>query len=56
MLAQGPPPGPKYKLNTSSLFRFPHLSDCLISTRNSMFIVLLVQMVVAWDRWEVVDL
>ena len=56
MLTEGPPPGPKYMLNTSSLFRFPHLSDCLISTRNSMFIVLLLQMVVGWDRWKVVGL
>ena len=55
MLTQGPPPGPKYRLKTSSLFRFPHLSDCLVCIRNSMFIVLL-QMVVGWDRGEVVYL
>ena len=34
------------KLNISSFLRLPHLSDCFISTRNSMSMVLLLQMVV----------
>ena len=56
MLTQGPTPDPKCKLNISPLLTLPHLSDCLICTRNSMSIVLLVQMVEGWDRWGVVDL
>ena len=45
MLTQGPAPDPKCKLNISSLLTLPHLSDCHICTRNSMSIVLLLQMV-----------
>ena len=56
MLTQGPTADPKCKLNISSFFTLPHLSDCLISTRNSMSIVLLLQMVGDWDRWGMVDL
>ena len=41
----------------SSFLTLPHLLDCLISTRNTMSIVLLLQMMGGWDRWEgVVDL
>ena len=54
MLTQGPAPDPKCKLNISSFLTLPHLSDCLICTRNSMPIVLLLQMMGAWDRWGVV--
>ena len=52
MLTQGQAPDPKCKLNISSLLTLSHLSDCLICTRNSMSIVLLLQMVGGWDRWE----
>ena len=44
MLTQGPTPDPKCKLNVLSFLTLPHLSDCLICTRNSMPIVLLLQM------------
>ena len=44
MLTQGPAPDPKCKLNISSFLTLPHLSGCLICTRNSMFIVLVLQM------------
>ena len=50
MLAQGPTPEPKCKLNISFL-TLPDLSDRLVCTRNSMSIVLLLQMVVGCDRW-----
>ena len=56
MLTQGPAPDPKCKLNIRSFLRLPHLSDCLICTRNSMSIVLLLQMIGGWDWWGVVDL
>ena len=42
MLAQGPAPDPKCKLNISSFLILPHLLDCLISPRNSMSILLLL--------------
>ena len=51
MLTEGRAPDPKCKLNISSFFTLPHLSDCLICTSNSMSIVLLLQMVEGWDRW-----
>ena len=38
----GPAPDPKCKLNISSFLTFPHSLDCLICTRNSMSIVLLL--------------
>ena len=44
MLTQGPAPDPKCKLIISSFLTLPHLLDCLICTRNSMSIVLLLQM------------
>ena len=44
MLTQGLSPDPKCKLNISSLPTLPHLLDYLISTRNSVFIVLLLGM------------
>ena len=56
ILNQGPMPDPKCKLNISSFFTLLHLSDWLICTRNSMPIVLLLQMVGGWDRWWVVAL
>ena len=56
MLTQGPAPDPKRKLNISSFLTLPHLSDCLVCTRNSMRIVLLLQIVGGWDRWGVVHL
>ena len=36
---------PKCKLNISSFLTFPHLSDVLICTRNSVSIVFLLEMV-----------
>ena len=56
MLTQRPAPDPKRKLNISSFLTLPNLSDCLVCTRNSMPIVLLLQIVGGWDRWGVVDL
>ena len=44
MLTQGPAPDPKCKLNISSFLTLPHLLDCLICTRNSVSIVLLLRM------------
>ena len=43
MLTQGPTPDPKCKVDISFL-TLPHLLDCLICTRNSITIVLLLQM------------
>ena len=55
MLTQGPTPDPKCKLNISSFLTLPDLLDCLICTRNSACIVLLLRMMERWDRWRVVD-
>ena len=44
MLTQGPTPDPKCKLNISSFLTLPHLLDCLICTKNSVCIVLLLWM------------
>ena len=52
MLTEGPAPDPKCKLNISSFLIHPHWLDCLICTRNSMFIVFLVWKMGGWDRWE----
>ena len=51
MLTQGPAPDPKCKLIMSSFLTVPHLLYCLICTRNAMSIVLLLQMMMGWDRW-----
>ena len=51
ILTQGPAPDHKCKLNISSLLTLPHLLDCLIYTRNSVSIVLLLWMMGGWDRW-----
>ena len=57
MLTQGPAPDPKCKLNILLLLILPHLLDCLICTRNSMSIaLLLLQMMVGQDRQRVVYL
>ena len=50
MLTQGPTPHPKCKLNIASFLTLPHLLDCLICTRNSVSIVLLLRMMGGWDR------
>ena len=42
MLIQGPVLDPKCKLNISSFLTLPHLLDCLICTRNSVSVVLLL--------------
>ena len=55
MLTQGPAPDPKCKLNISSFLALPHLLDCLICTRNSVSIVLLLWMMGRWHKWWVVD-
>ena len=55
MLTQGPSPDPKLKLNISSFIALPYLLDCLISTRNSVSIVLLLWLMVGCDGWGVVD-
>ena len=55
MLTQGPVPYPNCKLNISSFLKLPHLLDSLISTRNSVPIVLLLSMMRGWDRWAVLD-
>ena len=55
MLTQAPAPDPKCKLIISSFLTIPHLLDCLICTRNAMFIVLL-QVMRGLDRWGVVNL
>ena len=55
-LSEGPTPDPKCKLNISSFLTFPHLLDCLICTKNSVSIVLLLRMMGGWNRWGVVDL
>ena len=52
MLAQGPAPDTKRKLNISSFLILPYLLDCLISPRNSMSILLLLWIM---RRWGVVD-
>ena len=44
MLTQWPTPHPKCKLIISSFLVFPYLLDCLIYTRNAIFIVLLLDM------------
>ena len=46
MLAQGPTPDPKCKLNISSFLTLPHLLDLLICTRNSMSIELQLWMTI----------
>ena len=56
MLTQGPIPDPKFKLNISSFLTLPPLSDCLIYTKNSMSILLLLQKMGGWVRWGEVDL
>ena len=55
MLTQGLALNPKGKLNISSVITPPYLLDCLISTNNSVSILLLLLMVGEWDRWAVVD-
>ena len=54
MLTEWPAPDPKCKLNISSFLKLPHLLDCLISTWNSVSIVLLLQTMGGCDMWAVV--
>ena len=49
-----PTPDTKCKLNISSFLTLPHFLDCLICTRNSVSIILLLWMMGGWDRWGVV--
>ena len=56
MLTQGPTRDTKCKLIISSFLTFLHLLDCLFYTRNAMSIVLLLQIMGEWNRWEVVHL
>ena len=46
MMIEGPAPDHKCTLNISSFVTLPHLLDCLIGTRNSVPIVLLLRMMV----------
>ena len=55
MLSQELAPNPKGKLNISSVITAPHLLDILISTMDSVSILLLLLMVGEWNRWAVVD-
>ena len=43
LLTQGPAPDRKCKLIISPFLTLPHLLDCLICTRKTMLIVLLLQ-------------
>ena len=45
-----------FKMNISSIPTLSHLLDCLICTRSSTFIVLFLQGMGCFDRWQVVDL
>ena len=45
-----------FKLNISSIPTLSHLLDCLICTRSSTYIVLFLQGMGWFDRWQVVDL
>ena len=51
MLTEGPTPDPKSKLIISSFLTLPHLLDRLICTRNTMSIILVLQMMGQLDRW-----
>ena len=53
-LTQGPPPDCKCNLNITSFLIPPHLIDCLVSTRNSVSIVLLLWIMGGWNRLGVV--
>ena len=56
MLSQELAPNPKGKLNISSVITAPHLLDILISTMDSVSILLLLLLMVGeWNRWAVVD-
>ena len=48
MLTQGPSPDPQRQLNISSFLTLSHLLDCLIYTRNSVSIALLLRMMEGW--------
>ena len=50
MLTGGPTPDPKCKLNIFSFLTLPHLLDCLICTRNSLPIMLLLSIIEEWER------
>ena len=50
MLTGGPTPDPKCKLNIFSFLTLPHLLDCLICTRNSLPIMLLLSIIGEWER------
>ena len=56
ILTQACAPDLKCNLNISSFVTLLHFSESLIYTRSSLSIVLLLQMVGGWDRWEEVDL
>ena len=56
MLTQGPPSDPKCKLIISSFLTLSDLLGCLVCTRNAMSIILLLQIMGGWERWDVVRL
>ena len=45
-----------FDYNVWSFLTLPHLLDCLICTRNSVSIVLLLWMMGGWERWGLVGL
>ena len=55
MLTEVLAPNPTGKLNISSVITPLHLLNSLISTMNSVSILLLLWVVGEWDRWAVVD-
>ena len=55
MLTQASPPDLNYNLIILSCLALPDLIDCLICTRTSMSIALLLQIIEGWDRCGMVD-
>ena len=55
-LTQGPAPDPKCKLIILSFFTLPHVLDCLICSRKSMSILMVLQIMWGWDRWQLIHL
>ena len=47
---------PQCKLIISPFFALPHVLHCLLCTRNVMSILLLLQLMVVWARWGMVEL
>ena len=56
MLTQGPTPDPKCELNIASFLRLAHPLRYPICAKDTMVIVLLLQVMGGWEGWEVVHL